>query len=399
MIMKQIVLAYVLVTLVLVALLSVFSYGYGAGYVYLYWRDWQLQTNIWVLLILLMLISLVVQLIWAMLKRYLSREQRKQAAVFDFQHLHPYEQMAVIWLLDAAREQDGFIRQVFNQSGLLKAVIHSRLSLMQQDYPVALQMLNQSNAMAFELAELQRIEIYLAQQQPEKALTHLEFLNGHQLSPWLKDVKQAYEQRLTALWGEFALQYPWLYLRATQYGHLGLDSKQLWLEQILQHFEQATPEALQDLKQRYCNLSGQMFSQPYAIKVLWLKVLARLNDMGEQQEHLAVHLLSEQFHQDVFYLWFQQQLLKPAPDYLKIEDYLNQWEQQYPALPVLSFAKWHIFEATGRHDDAAQLLDLYPEHILMNYLRIKSALKDQPHLQQQLNLVFENNSHFMKIKI
>ena len=101
----------------------------------------------------------------------------------------------------------------------------------------------------------------------------------------------------------------------------------------------------------------------------------------------------------MFYLWFQQQLLKPAPDYLKIEDYLNQWEQQYPALPVLSFAKWHILEATGRHDDAAQLLDLYPEHILMNYLRIKSALKDQPHLQQQLNLVFENNSHFMKIKI
>lgn len=29
--------------------------------------------------------------------------------------------------------------------------------------------------MAFELAELQRIEIYLSQQQGEQALTHLEF--------------------------------------------------------------------------------------------------------------------------------------------------------------------------------------------------------------------------------
>jgi hypothetical protein len=67
---------------------------------------------------------------------------------------------------------------------------------MEQQYPQALAQLNQTNAMAFELAEIQRIEIYLAQNDSEQALTHLEFLNQHELSPWLNDVKGAYEVRI-----------------------------------------------------------------------------------------------------------------------------------------------------------------------------------------------------------
>src|SRR5574344_2624731 len=98
--------------------------------------------------------------------------------------------------------------------------MEARMHSIQQQYPQALAALNHSSAMAFELAEIQRIEIYLAQQQPEQALTHLEFLNQHELSPWLFKVKTAYEQRLTKLWGQFALKFPWLYLRSTQYGHL-----------------------------------------------------------------------------------------------------------------------------------------------------------------------------------
>jgi hypothetical protein len=70
-----------------------------------------------------------------------------------------------------------------------------------------------------------------------------------------------------------------------------------------------------------------------------------------------------------------------------------------PALPVFSFAKWHIFTATARYSEAEQLLDLYPEHVLMSYLRVKSNLKDQPELLKQLNLIFENNSNFVEIKI
>ncbi|MIP96405.1 heme biosynthesis protein HemY, partial [Salmonella enterica subsp. enterica] len=189
--MKQILLAYLFVCLLGIAVLSILSYGHGAGYVYLYWREWQLQTTLWFLAASLVSVSFLMHCIWYAIKQYRSREQRKTETVFSFSRLHPYEQLAVIWLLNAAQDQRDFIQQSFTKSGLLKHIIDARLSWGQQQYTHALTALNQSNPMAFELAELQRIEIYLSQQQGEQALTHLEFLNQHELSPWLMQVKTA----------------------------------------------------------------------------------------------------------------------------------------------------------------------------------------------------------------
>lgn len=397
--MKQILLAYAFISLIIIASLSVLSYGYGAGYVYLYWCEWQIQTNIWVMFIFLASLSLIIQLLWLLIKRYLKRQQRKLETVFNFKNLHPYEQLAVVWLLEAAQDQHEFIQGVFSQSGLLKGIIDSRLYLMQQQYPQALAILNQSNAMAFELAEIQRIEIYLAQNDGEQALTHLEFLNQHELSPWLNDVKSAYNLRLTALWGEFAIQFPWMYLRSTKYGHLGAENKQEWLQQLLLSFDQANVEDLQNLQQRYLDLQDQIYSRNYEIKTLWLKLLSRMPEMSQQHENLALHLLDEQFNKDVFYLWFQQQLLKQNPDYLKVEQRIDYWENKYLSLPVFSFAKWYIYEATARDAEAEKLLELHPDNVMMNYLRIKSTLKGQDNLIKQLNLIFENNANFVEIKI
>lgn len=397
--MKQVLLAYAFISLIIIAGLSILSYGYGAGYVYLYWREWQIQTNIWMIFIFLACLSLIIQLLWLVIKRYLTREQRKLETVFNFKNLHPYEQLAVVWLLEAAQDQHEFIQGVFSKSGLLKGIIGSRLYWMQQQYPQALAILNQSNTMAFELAEIQRIEIYLAQNDGEQALTHLEFLNQHELSPWLSDVKTAYDLRLTPLWGKFALQFPWMYLRSTKYGHLGTETKQEWLQQLLLNFDQANVEDLQNLQQRYLDLQGQIYNRDYEIKILWLKVLSRMPEMSQSHEDLALHLLDERFNQDVFYLWFQQQLLKQNPDYAGVEQRINYWENKYPSLPVFSFAKWHIYEATARYAEAGQLLELYPDNVMMNYLRIKSTLKGQDDLIKQLNLIFENNANFVEIKI
>jgi hypothetical protein len=397
--MKQILLAYAFISLIIIAGLSVLSYGYGAGYVYLYWREWQIQTNIWMIFIILASLSLFIQLLWLLIKRYLIREQRKLETVFNFKNLHPYEQLAVIWLLEAAQDQHQFIQNVFSQSGLLKGIIGSRLYWIQQQYPQALAILNQSNAMAFELAEIQRIEIYLSQNDAEQALTHLEFLNQHELSPWLNDVKSAYDLRLTSLWEKFAIQFPWMYLRSTKYGHLGTEKKQEWLQQLLLHFDQANVESLQNLQQRYLDLQDQIYSRDYETKVLWLKLLSRMPEMSQQHEALVLHLLDEQFNQDVFYLWFQQQLLKQNPDYLMVEQRIDYWENKYPSLPVFTFAKWHVYSATARTTEADQLLELYPDNVMMNYLRIKSTLKGQDDLIKQLNLIFENNANFVEIKI
>ncbi|MGE8559135.1 MULTISPECIES: heme biosynthesis protein HemY [unclassified Acinetobacter] len=397
--MKQILLAYAFISLIIIAVLSLLSYGYGAGYVYLYWREWQIQTNIWMMFIILASLSLFIQLLWLLIKRYLTREQRKLETVFNFKNLHPYEQLAVVWLLEAAQDQHQFIQNVFSQSGLLKGIIGSRLYWMQQRYPQALAILNQSNAMAFELAEIQRIEIYLSQNDGEQALTHLEFLNQHELSPWLNEVKSAYDLRLTGLWEKFAVQFPWMYLRSTKYGHLGSENKREWLKQLLVNFDQANIESLQNLQQRYLDLQDQIYSRDYDIKVLWLKLLSRMPEMSQQHEALVLHLLDEQFNQDVFYLWFQQQLLKQNPDYLMLEQRIDYWENKYPSLPVFTFAKWHVYSATARTAEADQLLELYPDNVMMNYLRIKSTLKGQDDLIKQLNLIFENNSNFVEIKI
>jgi len=273
------------------------------------------------------------------------------------------------------------------------------LSWGQQNFDKALAALNRSNPMAFELAELQRIEIYLSQHDGQQALTHLEFLNQHELSPWLFRVKSAYEQRLTGLWGQFALQFPWLYLRSTQYGHLAQHTKTLWLEQLLLNFDQANTDDLEYLRQRYYDLNDEIFNRDYAVKLLWLKLLFKMPEMAIEHEQLAVHLLEEQFNQDVFYLWFQQQLLRQNPDYEWVNHQISLWEQRYTAVPVLTFAKWHVLQAAGHHAEAQQLLALYPDDVRMSYLRIKAALQGQDELQQQLNQVFETNTNFIQTKI
>lgn len=397
--MKMIIWAYALIILVLVALLSLLSYGHGIGYVYIQWRSTQIQTNIWILFIFLAIFSLFFQVLGISFKRYFSREKRKLETVLHFNNLHPYEQLAVIWLLDAADDQKDFIQQVFSESGLLKGVVDSQIYTTQGHLSLALSSLDQTNVMAFELAEIQRIQIYLLQKEPEKALTHLEFISQHELSPWLEDVKTAYELKLTQLWGQFAVQYPWLYLHVTAFKDLSDVEKQQWLKKILSQFDQASEEDIIALKQRYLALKSDLSERPYAIRVLWLKVLARMPEMCEEHEALAIELLNEKFNQDVFYLWFQIQLLRQYPDYDYVEQKINQWEAKYPGIPIFSFVKWHLYIATQRENEAEQLLGLYPNNVLMDYLRVKSKLKDQDELIQLLNTIFENNSNYMEIKI
>ncbi|MHA3060441.1 heme biosynthesis protein HemY [Acinetobacter sp. ANC 4636] len=398
--MKQILYSYAFVLLLLIALVSILSYGYGAGYVYVYFRHWQIQSNVWALLISLVILSLIGQVLWLLFKRYFSRLEQRKQKVFNFEHLHPYEKMAVLWLLDANQEKRDMVEGIFKQSNLLNEVIHAFFLWKQGDAKSALNMLEHSPAMAFELAELQRIEIYLSEQNPNHALTHLEFLSQHELSPWLKDIQQGYLQRLTLLWGQFAVQFPWLYVQSSQFGQLNDLDKTRWLQQILIAFDQASPEDLNHLQQRYEEFKEtKLHDTTRENKVLWLKVLARLPEMSLAHEMLAETLLDELFDQEVFYLWFEKQLLKQTPAYEKIEQQLNMWEEKYPNIPIFSFARWFVYQETGRFSEAEKLLELYPDNILMSYLRIKNQLKDNEVLVQQLNLLFESNTNFLKVNL
>ena len=92
-------------------------------------------------------------------------------------------------------------------------------------------------------------------------------------------------------------------------------------------------------------------------------------------------------------------MLKQIPDYAYVEQRIIQLEQRYTSVPMLTFAKWHIYVATQRQHEAQQLLSLYPDNILMSYLRIKTMLGDNPDLIRQLNLIFENDVNFLNFKI
>lgn len=81
---------------------------------------------------------------WLLLKRYLNREKRKLEQVLSFEQLHPFEKLGVLWLLDGEDEQQQVIQQVFDQSGLLKQIIHAQLLYKQQNFSEALSILEHS---------------------------------------------------------------------------------------------------------------------------------------------------------------------------------------------------------------------------------------------------------------
>ena len=397
--MKHILAVYGLISLLVLALLSILSYARGPGYVYMLWHGVQLQTNIWVLSFFVILLSLIFQLLWYWGKNLINQQKRKIQQVLDFDQLHTYEKLGVLWVLEGESRQQDYILPVFEQSGLLKHIIQSRIEWKKNHNDVALNILQQSPADAFELAEIQRVEIYLAQAEAEQALTHLEFLHQHQLSPWLSSLQAIYTARINKLWGRFAVQFPWHYLKATHYGHLDDADKINWLLKLLSEFDQASIEDWQLIGERYLNIQEQVSEHCYEIRSLWLKLLARLPEMAQAHSTLSLQLLDERFDQDIFYLWFQQQLLRQNPDYIVIEKEIDNLEHKYPSLPILTFSKWHILMATEREAQARQLLTLYPDNPLMSYLRVKSSLNGDLDLMQQLNIIFESDNKFIQVKI
>lgn len=124
------------------------------------------------------------------------------------------------------------IQQIFDQSGLLNKLFKHVYYLNKIIIQKQGRYWKTSPPSAFELAEILRIEIYLAQQDAQQALTHLEFLNGHDLSPWLNPLAESYKLCMQKLWGQFAVVFPWVYLHSTQFGQLETATKQQWLTQL-----------------------------------------------------------------------------------------------------------------------------------------------------------------------
>ena len=113
--MKHIFQIYALLSLLIIAAMSVLSYGAGAGYVYVLWHDIQVQTNLWVVVFFALFVSFLLQILWLWLKRLMVKVKRQQDNMLSFNQLHPYEQLGVIWILQAAEGQQRFIKQTFDK--------------------------------------------------------------------------------------------------------------------------------------------------------------------------------------------------------------------------------------------------------------------------------------------
>ncbi|AOA59545.1 hypothetical protein [Acinetobacter larvae] len=401
--MKKMLLAYAVLLLLSLVLLLPVSYASGSGYLYILWMGIQIQSTVVAFVLATLLFCFIIHVIFILLKKLLARLQREQTELLAFDALHPYEQLGVVWILKAEPQQGDFIQQRFDQSGLLQHIVQARLLFKQQQYQQALECLDACPPATFELAEIQKIEIYLAQGEVQTALSRLSFLSGQPLSPWLITLQDSYQIRLQQLWYSIAVQYPWAYLQSmdstiiTQ--QLNDDEQAVWLQQLLGQFSNASAADIQKLIELYINQSIDLYQLPYNLQLLHLKVLAYLPEMSSQYQDFALHLLTQHFNQDLFYLWLQQQLLEDNPDFEKIESHIELFEKKYSDLPILTFARWHIYMATDRVNDAEALLSRYPDNILMNYLRIKSKLKDDESLIKQLNLIFESDVNFIKFKI
>lgn len=90
----------------------------------------------------------------------------------------------------------------------------------------------------------------------------------------------------------------------------------------------------------------------------------------------------------MYFILVSTVILRQNPDYLYLEQQILNLENKIYRYSKVSFVKWHIYTATQREYEAEQLLSLYPNNILMNYLRIKAKLNGNDELIQQLNFNF-----------
>lgn len=395
--MKKILLAYALIGLVLLAFLAVSSYGYGSGYLYLQWRDLHIQTTLWFAVIATLLMSLLVQLFWVGIAKRSLLEKRKTDHVMEFQALHPYEQLGMVWLLNAALSQKSFIETKFQPSALLKELMTARLAYLSGHYDAALAELNKSQPALFELAELQKIEIYLAQQDIDQAYTHLVFLSQHHLSPWLVDVEDAYQHRLKALWGQFAIVDPWRYLSHYEQMPLLQEDQFKWLSMLLKHIDVVTPDQAEQLLSHYQAEREEISQRDIEQQILWLKLWVHLAPNAAEVEQLANHLLSQRLNHEVLHIWLHWQMSRPEPDLQQVEAYIDVLEQQYSLVPALALARCYLYEKQNRVALLQQIFDQYPDDVYIHYYKLKHALGHDESLVRSLNKIFETDFNYLKI--
>ncbi len=361
------------------------------GYVYIYWWKWQIQSSLLFLIIVLGMTIIVWYSLSQLVKKLYHRQLQKKQTIQQFSQFYRYEQSAIIYLLQTQHSQDikalNHLKHIYDSSVLLKYLMSAYVYAQQQQTQKALQQLKWVPSQLFELQSLQYIALDLAQQHEKSSLKRLLYLQTHRPQPWLQDIKPLYLAKLNKLWAEFAQRFPltfaqhWQQVATVQWSAV---QWQTWLNALanaVQDFPEPLPQQPNafypfDIDDVQWQTQMEQHLKPYAhesgVQSAYLHCLIAL----KQQEYALIYAescISHYFDEQVLHIWLQQALQQQL--YSRIEQQLQQWSVQYPALPSLHYAQCQLILAQHKEQDLLPLLSHYPEHRLMCYLRLKQQLK------------------------
>lgn len=382
------VLSYVCACALLLALFFVLSFNSGFGYVYMQWLGWQVQSNILLLLLLSFFAVALMALLWLFLRKLLQRQVAKHFVPKSFRQLHPYERLGIIWLLHAERVEQDKVLTTYQNSALLYPLVQARVEIRQGNTAQAKEWLKQIKNPLFELAELAKIDVALAEKNYAEALQRLEFLTVQPLSSWLSPVAAAYQAELQEKWLLLSQTCPWWIFKASHQPQFNCAQQQLWLQALLLQSDVATLEDQQLLLAWYRQGLNECLQGNVDEKITLLKLMSQYVALDLDSVDLSKRILSHLFVPEVLYIWLDKSLGQSL-DIAVIAEQVAHWQEQYPAQPSLTFAQWHILQRQNKPEAAAELLPLFPDDAYMAYLRVQNTLQSSGQMQHDLKLLLQ----------
>lgn len=396
--MRYILLSYLSILLCVMTAFILLSFNSGFGYVFIQWQGWQLQTNLLLTLLFFFIASLLTYFIWIGLKRVFRRYMQKYQQPKSFSQLHPYEKLGVLWLLHAERIEQQQITEMYQPSFLLHPLIRARIALAQLDTTSATTWLKDQSTPLFELSELLKIDIALLEKDYSGALNRLEFLSVQPLSTWLMPVQQAYHQQLQEKWLMFAEQCPWWIFQASYPINFDAAQRSAWLKALLSQADPTDHEQQEALLNWYQQNQHELLQYYVEDQVTLLKLMSQFDLLNEQSFIFAEDILKYRFVPEVLYIWLDKGLTHSDHPQV-LEQKVAHWSKEYPAQASLNFAQWHILKKLDRHQEAEDLLALYPEDPYMAYLRLNEVIGSTVYLQENLKLLMRYSGQNFKFDL
>lgn len=390
--MKLSLLSFLVLALILSCLFLLASFDAGFGYVFVQWRGWQLQSNLFFILLMYFALALLLLGLSYAIAQYLRPKLSKYRVAKSFAQLHPYERMGIMWLLQGQQRIPDVILQHYQASTLLYPLVQAKLFTQQRQFEQAQHILQQYSYNLFELSEVLQIEIAKQQHDYGTMRERLAFLQVQPLSAWLQPLSDVYQEKIQQLQADYAIACAWQAVDFHTMQQLNDTQRQQWFMALWQNQYTAT-----DAEKQHFIAELQLAQTHLAEIQTWqlnsqhrlLKICHLFTELDTLSLALAESILAQSFIPDTVYIWIEQALKKlatlsgtPRQHYLQqMQQCLNGWQQFAHTQPSFAFAQYYIDVQNGKVLDSHTLLMRFPQNPYMIYLHLQQQLNTQPQLQ------------------